>query len=140
MKKRYFWVTLDRHYWFLRSKSKLKKLTSHLLFFVPFIHNSWMSVTVIKYFSKKLKPYKAITSIMLQSMLRKKSKTMFWTLIKFYLAFVARNRNSFWSNNRYKATVNMLEPVLNGFGLSTCYWIQRIDHQCNVIQEVDSEI
>ena len=31
-KKRYFCVTLDRHYQFLRSKSKSKKLVRHLLF------------------------------------------------------------------------------------------------------------
>ena len=35
LKKRYFGVTLDRHYLILRSKSKSKKLTAHLLFFGP---------------------------------------------------------------------------------------------------------
>ena len=34
-KKRYFGVTLDRHYPILRSKSKSKKLTAHWLFFGP---------------------------------------------------------------------------------------------------------
>ena len=35
LKKRYFGVTLDRHYPILRSKSKSKKLTAHWLFFGP---------------------------------------------------------------------------------------------------------
>ena len=35
LNKRYFWVTQHRHYLFLKSKSKSKKLMSHLLFFVP---------------------------------------------------------------------------------------------------------
>ena len=37
LKKRYFGVTLDRHYLILRSKSKSKKLTAHLLFFGPLL-------------------------------------------------------------------------------------------------------
>ena len=38
LKKRYFGVTLDRHYPILRSKSKSKKLTAHVLFFCPLRH------------------------------------------------------------------------------------------------------
>ena len=40
LKKRYFGVTLDRHYLILRSKSKSKKLTAHLLFFGPMLYTA----------------------------------------------------------------------------------------------------
>ena len=43
LKKRYFGVTLDRHYLILRSKSKSKKLTAHLLFFGPILTSTKIS-------------------------------------------------------------------------------------------------
>ena len=48
LKKRYFGVTLDRHYLILRSKSKSKKLTAHLLFFGPLMFMQ-MTLKIIKF-------------------------------------------------------------------------------------------
>ena len=52
LKKRYFGVTLDRHYLILRSKSKSKKLTAHLLFFGPLsnIDTRHIMITVVLLF------------------------------------------------------------------------------------------